>query len=87
MKTLVAHAVVDESGWLNIHTKAPVDVARGEMEAVIVLPAESHRHSAANSSEAVGYLRRIAETGGLGISDPVAWQREQRVERKLPGRE
>ena len=85
MKTLVAHAVVDEGGWLNIHTKAPADVAPGEMEAVVVLPAESHRHAAVSSAEAVGYLRRIAAVGGLGIADPVAWQRAQRAERNLPG--
>jgi hypothetical protein len=30
----------------------------------------------------------IAETGGLkSIADPVQWQREQRVDRPLPGRE
>lgn len=33
-------------------------------------------------------LDRIAARGGIaGISDPVAWQREQRTDRPLPGRE
>ena len=33
-------------------------------------------------------LDRIAARGGIGgITDPVAWQREQRIDRHLPGRE
>lgn len=33
-------------------------------------------------------LSRIAARGGIaGISDPLAWQREQRADRPLPGRE
>ena len=33
-------------------------------------------------------LNRIAARGGIaGIDDPVAWQREQRADRPLPGRE
>mgnify|MGYP007051745952 CR=1 FL=1 len=32
-------------------------------------------------------LQRLVERGGIeGISDPVAWQREQRQDRSLPGR-
>lgn len=39
-------------------------------------------------SEALAALDRIASRGGIsGIADPVAWQREQRTERSLPGRE
>lgn len=37
MKTLVAHAVVDENDWLNIHTREPADIARGVMDAVGIL--------------------------------------------------
>ena len=33
-------------------------------------------------------LNRIAARGGIaGIDDPLAWQREQRADRPLPGRE
>ena len=31
-------------------------------------------------------LQEIADSGGLGISDPVAWQREIRQDRALPFR-
>ncbi len=32
-------------------------------------------------------MERLAARGGLGIEDPVAWQREIRKDRPLPGRE
>ena len=32
-------------------------------------------------------LQKIADTGGTNIDDPVAWQREIRRDRPLPGRE
>jgi hypothetical protein len=86
MKTITAHATIDDHGWLNIHTKAPVDSEPGEIEAVVVLPGVE-RHHATSSVEAVACLRKIATAGGLGIKNPVAWQREQRGERPLPGRE
>ena len=31
-------------------------------------------------------LQKIADSGGLGINDPVAWQREVRQDRALPFR-
>ena len=37
---------------------------------------------------ALAALDRIAARGGIaGIPDPIAWQREQRNDRPLPGRE
>lgn len=37
--------------------------------------------------KAVAILQDIANSGGLNIDDPIAWQREQRQDRPLPGRE
>ena len=39
------------------------------------------------SEKAVAALREIAKRGGTGIKDPVAWQREIRKDRPLPGRD
>ncbi len=39
------------------------------------------------SEKMVALLKEIADRGGLGIDDPVAWQREIRQDRKLPFRE
>jgi hypothetical protein len=36
--------------------------------------------------QAADILQEIADTGGLGISEPLAWQCEIRKERDLPGR-
>ena len=36
--------------------------------------------------QAADILQEIADSGGLGISDPLAWQREVRKDRDLPGR-
>lgn len=39
-------------------------------------------------AKALAALERIASRGGIaGMDDPAAWQREQRVDRSLPGRE
>ena len=41
-----------------------------------------------NGGRAMAALERIAEKGGISsIVDPVAWQREIRKDRPLPGRE
>jgi hypothetical protein len=42
-----------------------------------------------NSEVALEHLRRISENGGLRdvIPDPVAWQKEIRTDRILPGRD
>lgn len=32
-------------------------------------------------------LEKLAAVGGLSIADPLAWEREQREDRQLPGRE
>lgn len=42
----------------------------------------------ARRQQALAALDRIAARGGIaGIDDPLAWQREQRADRNLPGRE
>lgn len=40
----------------------------------------------AKRSNPVDALRKIARKGGVGIKDPVAWQRAERRDRRLPGR-
>lgn len=38
--------------------------------------------------KALEALRRLSARGGIGgVKDPAAWQREQRADRSLPGRE
>ncbi len=44
--------------------------------------------SATSGAEALAALNRIAGRGGIaGVGDAASWQRKQRAERVLPGRE
>lgn len=53
-----------------------------------VIPSGAPSYDASQRAEALAALDRIASRGGIaGIDDPAAWQREQRVDRPLPGRE
>jgi len=40
-----------------------------------------------SGQKSVDILQKIADNGGPGIDDPVAWQREIRQDNLLPGRE
>lgn len=56
-----------------------------EPESVQISDATEQHH---RREHALAALDRIAARGGIaGIPDPVAWQREQRSDRPLPGRE
>jgi hypothetical protein len=51
-------------------------------------PADDETEDRRRREQALAALDRIAARGGItGIPDPVAWQREQRNDRPLPGRE
>lgn len=58
-------------------------------EVVVTIPAVSSESSKEEMRRRrVAALERIAAAGGVPeIPDPVAWQREMREDRKLPGRE
>jgi hypothetical protein len=47
----------------------------------------SGEDEAGRGARAAAALERIAAAGGPGIEDPLAWEREMREERPLPGRE
>ncbi len=54
----------------------------------VTLLEEDHEPAPAPGPEMAHILEALADRGGLsGISDPLAWQREVRQERPLPGRE
>ncbi len=66
------------------------DTIRRALEVQVTVPADSPQVSdwPARRERALAAMRRIAQRGGLeGIGDPVAWQREVREDRPLPGRE
>ena len=72
--------------------ESPPPALNGGTTDVLVTVLGSHVAGTADSAELrrqrVAALERIAARGGIkSIADPVAWQREMREDRPLPGRE
>jgi hypothetical protein len=59
--------------------------ATGPIEVVVTLLGAGRGR--ANVAAMLAVADRVSAAGGLGIDDPVAWQREVRQDRVLPGRE
>jgi len=60
----------------------------GTVEVDVTVVSESKALPRSNGKKMAEALRKIAELGGIkSIPDPVAWQREIRKDRPLPGRE
>ena len=89
MSTITAILEPDADGTL--HLPLPADAPCGKVKVTATLePVQAGETAArqANWERAMDALRRIALKGGIrSIPDPVAWQREQRRERPLPGRD
>jgi hypothetical protein len=84
MNTLETDAEVGADGSLKLRAPLPSWLKPGRRHLVLMVEEIS---IPSPSRDSVACLREIAREGGLGISDPVAWQREQRRGRSLPGRE
>jgi hypothetical protein len=85
MSTITAILEPDADGTL--HLPLPADAPRGKIKVTATL--ESHQEDwPERRACALAALERLAARGGIrSIPDPVAWQREQRKDRPLPGRE
>ncbi len=74
----------DRLEWMG--TQPEIDPER-RIEVKVVI-SDEQAPSPVNSNNAVAALRELAESGAFaGIEDPVAWQREIRKDRPLPGRD
>ena len=97
MRTISTQAEIDAKGWLKVRTRAPKGLPPGVVRAVIVLDASekvpSQRQplpveTPEQMAKRVEAMTRLAAMGGIPeIPDPVAWQREIRKDRPLPGRD
>lgn len=89
MSTITAILERDADGTL--HLPLPADAPYGKVKVTATVEPVHAEEAAArqkNWEQAVNALRRIASRGGIrSIPDPVAWQREIRKDRPLPGRE
>jgi hypothetical protein len=74
----------DQVDWID-----PPPQHLGETEVQItLLPSESEDERRARGLRAAAALERLAKAGAFDqIEDPVAWQREIRQDRPLPGRD
>lgn len=58
------------------------------VQITLALPAEAPEAAADRRARRAAELEAYVASGGLrSIPDPVAWQREQRTDRPLPGRD
>jgi hypothetical protein len=70
--------------WMG--TQPEIDPDR-QVEVKVVI-SDEQAYAPRYNEEAVNALREIAISGGVqSIKDPVAWQREVRKDRPLPGRD
>ena len=90
MSTITAVLEAEADGTL--HLPVPLNFQRGKVKVVATLQAEQEAASqpvGAKPETPLEALKELRKLGGLRhvIPDPVAWQREQRKERPLPGRD
>jgi len=90
MSTITAILEAESDGTL--HLPVPLNFQRGKVKVVATLQTEQEmagQGAEANHGTPLEALKELRKLGGLRhvIPDPVAWQREQRKERPLPGRD
>ena len=90
MSTITAILEADADGTL--HLPVPQNLRRGKVKVVATLQPEEEttiQQAEAKPGTPLEALKELRKLGGLRhlIPDPQAWQREQRKERPLPGRD
>jgi len=90
MSTITAILEADVDGTL--HLPVPQNLRRGKVKVVATLETDSEAAmpgEKAKPGTPLEALKELRKLGGLRhvIPDPVAWQREERKERPLPGRD
>ena len=84
-------AILEPHADGTLHLPLPPDAPRGKVKVTATLEPAAVGETAARRAcwqRAMDALRGLAAQGGIkGIPDPVAWQREIRQDRPLPGRE
>lgn len=86
MTTLTAQAEITPDHRLKMDAPVSADLPVGRIEVTVAL-AKSAALPIRQNRDAVRFLEEIAARGGVDISDPVAWQRAEREDRPLPGRD
>jgi hypothetical protein len=86
MSTITAILEADADGTL--HLPVPQNLRRGKVKVIAMLESEPETKDRPTQETALAALRQLRKLGTFKqISDPVAWQREIRKDRPLPGRD
>lgn len=86
MNTITAILEADADGTL--HLPVPQNLRRGKVKVVATLESELETTDRPTRETALAALRQLRALGTFKqITDPVAWQREIRKDRPLPGRD
>jgi hypothetical protein len=85
VSTITLVLLPDADGTL--HLPVPVELRHGKVKVVATLEGEPAVRPAKPGTP-LAALKELRKLGAFqDIADPVAWQREQRQDRPLPGRE
>ena len=87
MSTITAILEADADGTL--HLPLPAELRHGKIKVEAKLEAAPPADAPTGKDTPLEAFKELRKLGGLRhlIPDPVAWQREQRVDRPLPGRD
>jgi hypothetical protein len=85
MPTITAILEADADGTL--HLPLPAELRGGKVKVTATIERVTEDGGRAAREAALAALQRLRERGTFRDIDPVAWQREIRRDRPLPGRE
>ena len=86
MSTITAILEADADGTL--HLPVPVELRKSRLKVTATIEAAPEKGETPTRETALAALKRLRARGTFReITDPVAWQREIRKDRPLPGRE
>lgn len=86
MSTITAILEPDADGTL--HLPLPAELRHSTLKVTATIQAVTEAGARPTQEEALAALRKLRELGTFEeIADPVEWQRENRMDRPLPGRD
>ena len=82
-------AILEPHADGTLHLPLPANLRRGRVRVVANLTVDDDSSVMTPEETPLQALKELRKLGGLRhvITDPVAWQKEQRQERQLPGRD
>lgn len=86
MTTLTAQAEITADHRLTMNVPVSADLPAGLIEVTVAL-VKAPQKLVRGNRDAVSILEEIAARGRVIVADPVAWQRAEREDRPLPGRD